>query len=136
MVGNAPEATGTWAATGKDPGLWVIKPKSPRWHHTKGSQQEGEPSPPALVQLRWQVTFKDSPKKDARAKEPHLPTWRDDRGVGDQSNWSKTEEEDLATACPLLNPHVQEFLMGGEVFLAAVGEDDLPKPSPWRAWHG
>ena len=48
-VADALEVTDTQAATSAgDPRLWIIKPKSPRWHHAMGTLLKGEPSHPAL----------------------------------------------------------------------------------------
>ena len=76
--------------------------------------------------------------------EQHLLTWRDKRRPGDQSDWSRPEEEDHE-CLPPLEPHVQEFLRG-DMLLAGTGVEDslpqtsVPEPSPmecmeWIKWH-
>ena len=61
-------------------------------------------------------------------KEPHMPTWRDEGSPGDQSDWSRPEEEDLKCLLPL-EPHVQEFLRGEMLPVDAGLGDGLPQTS-------
>ena len=75
------------------------------------------------MQLRWQVTFKDSPKKDAGAEEPYLPTSGKKEGTGDPPDWSRPQEVDLE-CLPPLNPHIQEILDGDEMPMAGIGVGD------------
>ena len=105
---------------------------------------QGEPTRrqaqfPSPGQLRWWVTFEHSPEKDARFAEPNLPTWRDNRGGGDQFDWLKTEEEDL-NCPPPLEPHILEFLMGRDKTpMAGIGvrnglqQTFMSEPSPQRS---
>ena len=104
---------------------------------------------PSPIQLRWRVTFKDSPREDARAEELPLLTWGDEELIGEPSDWSRPEarpeKEDLE--CPLaLDPLLQEFLSGGDAPWASDGMEDDPQqtliPEPfslrnaeWICWH-
>ena len=126
---------------------WTKVPQVMSHHGDPARRQAQSPSP---SQLRWWVTFAhsspgSSPERDTGVKEPHLLTWRDERRPGDQSDWSRPKEEDLE--CPLpLEPHVQEFLRGGEMLLAGAGVRgglpwiSTPELSPmeameWIKWH-
>ena len=91
--------------------------------------------------MRWQVTFnklspESSLERDASISEPHPLTWSEWR-LGDQSNWSRTEED--LECLPPLDPHLEGFLAGAE-----RGDDSQltlsPKPSfnnssKWVKWH-
>ena len=107
---------------------------------------QGEPTrrwdqSPSPVLLRWQVTFEDSHREDVRAEEPPLLTWGAEERTGEPSDWSRpeprTEEEDLKCP-PALDPHIQEFLAGGEAPWAGnrMKEDpqqtSVPEPSSQR----
>ena len=59
-------------------------------------------------------------------KSTTLPTWGDEEGPSNQSDWSRPEEEDLE-CLPPLDPHVQEFLLGEEMPSASVGMGDSPQ---------
>ena len=92
------------------------------------------------MSLRWQVTFKNSPREDARAEELTLQTWGDKEGRGEPSDWSRPEvspeEEDLECP-PALNPLVQEFLSGEVPWAGDRMENDpqqalMPQPSSLR----
>ena len=73
------------------------------------------------------MTFEE---RDTSVQEPHLLTWGDERMSGDQSNWSRPEEEDLRGP-PTLEPHIQEFLRGEEILPASTGVwDSLPPDNP------
>ena len=101
-------------------------------------------------QSRQQVTFshsspKSSPKRDISVKRTPPTNLGGESRPGDQSDWSRPEEEDLECP-PSLEPHVQEFLRGEEMLLAGAGVGDsllqssTPEPSPtesaeWIKWH-
>ena len=57
-----------------------------------GANQKVSPFPSPVQLTQW-VTFEESPEEDARAEEPHLPTWGDNEGTGDPSDWSKIRSQ-------------------------------------------
>ena len=87
---------------------------------------------PSLSCSRQQVTFEDSLSIGANDFCPL--SWEDEMALGDHSDWSQPEPEDLESP-PMLDPWVQEFLTGEEMPWAGNKcEDDpnqptMPKPS-------
>ena len=130
-----------------DCGLLTTVPQvtSPHGEPAKRQAQSLSPS-----RFRWQVTFaqsspESSPERYTGVKEPYLPTWGDERGPGNQSDWSMPKEEDPECPPPL-EPHVQEFLRGEEMLAVSTGVGDsllqtlMHEPSPmdsaeWIKWH-
>ena len=102
--------------------------------HGDSARRWAQPSSPSWLG-QW-VTFthstpKSSPKRDTSVKQPHLLTWGNKRGPGDQSDWSRPKEEDLE-CLPSLEPYVQEFLREEEMLPAGawVGQP----PANLNAW--
>ena len=56
-------------------------------------------------------------------------TWGTEGMMYDDSDWSRAEEEEEKFQCPQpLEPNIQEFLRGEEMFLASAGVGDgLPR---------
>ena len=76
---------------------------------------------------RWCITFAQSLpeaglKRDASAEEPHLPTWGDEVGPSNLSDFSDRRGGPLLPTYPW--PQIEEFLGGEEESLASIGAGD------------